>query len=209
MDHITWRSHIQQRTDFATRVTHLTRSSEKKCAYENLIKILEEKMIHGSTTDSGFIVGNNSAVCFQDVPLLCLAENLEYEKTVNSKTRYEGYGLRFNKIALYKKGARPVLYGKTQELKKLLPETEYWRIVNHDLSNQDYVIDWTHEREWRFKGSLPFEYKDIEILVYSDNDYQSLVKYFQHSNPDLLHQIHGIILGDKLISTDFSNSIVI
>ena len=44
---------------------------------------------------------------------------------------------------------RPVIYDKTISAKKYLPENEWWRIVNLDLSDEDRFIDWTHEREWR------------------------------------------------------------
>lgn len=194
MKHQEWRSHIQRRTDFATRITHLTKSNNGLSAFQNLIKILSEKKLYGSTQKSGFIVGTESAVCFQDVPLLSLAENIEYEKEhCTGKIRYEAYGLRFNKCHLYQKGARPVIYGETEYLKEILPETEYWRIVNHNLADVNHLIDWTHEREWRIKGSLEFKYKDIEIIVYSDDDYQNMVKYFQDNNPSALTEIHGII----------------
>lgn len=194
MKHQEWRSHIQRRTDFATRITHLTKANNGSSAFQNLIKILSEKTLYGSTQKSGFIVGTEPAVCLQDVPLLSLAENIEYEKEhCTGKMRYEAYGLRFNKRHLYLKGARPVIYGETDHLKKILPETEYWRIVNHNLTDADHLIDWTHEREWRIKGSLKFEYEEIEILVYDDEDYRNIVKYFQNNNPSALTEIHGII----------------
>lgn len=50
---------------------------------------------------------------------------------------------------MYKKGGRPVIYDQTIEAKKYLPESQHWRIVNFDLSNDDRLVDWTHEREWR------------------------------------------------------------
>ena len=203
MEFNTWRHHIERRTDFATRVTHLTRSKDGRNAFQNLMKILADKRIEGSTTSSGYIVGNRKAVCFQDVPLLSLAENIAYEKEMTPEgesLRYEPYGLRFNKCRLFRQGARPVIYGPTQELKTQLPSDEYWRIVNMDYNNNDNLIDWTHEREWRIPGDLEFEYKDVEVIVYSPDDYRRMIEMCPINNPELLKQINGIICLKSILN---------
>ena len=203
MNFDTWRQHIERRTDFATRVTHLTRGKDGRTAFQNLMKILSERKIEGSTTDSGYIVGDRKAVCFQDVPLLSLAENIAYEKEMTPEggdLRYEPYGIRFNKYLLFQQGARPVIYGPTQELKSKLPPEDYWRIVNMDLSSSDHLIDWTHEREWRLPGDLKFEYKDIEVIVYSLQDYKKMMEICPQHNPELLKQINGIICLKSILN---------
>lgn len=199
MDYTQWRDHIQCRSDFATRITHLTRGNENVSAFDNLINILKEKKIHASS-NTGYIVGKDTAVCLQDAPLLSIAENLLYEAEHSDHLRYEAYGLRFNKQWLYSKGARPVIYGETNYLKRILPESEYWRIVNLDLNDNEHLIDWTHEREWRFKGDLEFEYDEIEILVYSSEDYQKLVKFLQDYDSNILLQINGIVPLQSVIN---------
>ena len=203
MDFSTWRQHIERKTDFATRVTHLTRGKDGRTAFQNLMKILSEKRIIGSTTNSGYNVGNRKAVCFQDVPLLSLAENIAYEKEITPDggvLRYEPYGLRFNKGRLFKQGARPVIYGPTQEMKSKLPPEEYWRIVNMDFINNDNLIDWTHEREWRIPGDLEFEYKDVEVIIYSPDDYREMIEMCMINKPELLKQINGIICLKSILN---------
>ena len=39
-------------------------------------------------------------------------------------------------------------------MKSILPSDEYWRIVNYDLSDNKYMVDWTHEWEWRVPGDV-------------------------------------------------------
>ena len=151
-------------------LVHLTKPTDTEHLEDVLIKILKEKKLRGSTTKSGFIVGNRTAVCFQDTPLYSLAQNVYYEQNISKeneerKQRYYGAGLIFEKEFIYRKGGRPVIYDKTAEAKLYLPEEQYWRIVNLDLSNKDSIIDWTYEREWRIPDDLEFELSDIKLLV--------------------------------------------
>lgn len=201
MDLKEWREHIERRSDFATRVTHLTKANESKTAFHNLIKILDEKKIYGSGKD-GYIIGDKRAVCFQDVPVQSLAENIKYEREINggASARYEAYGIRFRKNDIFKKGARPVVYGPTKDLKAMLPKNEYWRIVNMDMLDDNSIIDWSHEREWRYPGDLEFKYTDIEVIVWSDKDYREFVDYYRKKNQELLSRIHGIIVLSSSIN---------
>lgn len=162
MNQDNWSKHIERRSDLSTRITHLTRRVPGKTALEVLFDILDSKTLKGST---GYIVGNEKVVCFQEVPLFSLAENIKYEEEIRcgERPRYEAFGLRFNKGAMFGKGARPVVYGPSYELRKIFEKENYWRIVDMDLSKADNITDWTHEREWRVKGDLKFQYKEIEV----------------------------------------------
>lgn len=64
-------------------------------------------------------------------------------------------------------GGRPVFYEETESAKKILPRSEWWRIVNFDLSDPDDINDWTHEREWRIPRKFSFEV-DEALLVLED-----------------------------------------
>lgn len=203
MNHETWIKRVQRRSDITTRLTHLTRSEVgKDNAFDVLNKILENKCIYGSTRESGYIVGNDKAVCFQDAPLMCVAENIIYENQLSKDVaakRYEAFGIRVNKQHAYRRGAREVIYGKTDELKRMLPSSEYWRIVNHNLDDIQNAIDWTHEREWRIKGDYSFDYNDIEVIVKNNHFYRKFMEYWMNKNPELLLQINGIICLDSCI----------
>ena len=62
-----WRARIAQRSDMSTSLVHLTRENENNSVSDVLCKILMDKNIIGSSTSSGFICGNDVAVCFQEM----------------------------------------------------------------------------------------------------------------------------------------------
>lgn len=164
---------IATRNDMTLNIVHLTKSTETENLDDVLIKILKDKKLKGSTTKSGFIVGNRKAVCFQDTPLYSLTQNVYYEQKIieenkDRKQRYYGAGLMFKKQYIYRKGGRPVIYDKTEEAKLYLPPTEYWRIVNLDLLNKNSIVDWTHEREWRVPDDLEFELSEVKLILPRD-----------------------------------------
>lgn len=203
MEFSDWRERYKNRNDISSRLTHLTKGATPKEAFETLLKILEEKKIIGSTTETGFIIGNKPTVCLQEAPLNAIAENLMYEKKLREETeckvRYSAFGVRFNKAWIYKKGGRPVIYEDKNLMKELLPESEYWRIVNYDLSDKKHMIDWTHEREWRVPDNIEFEYKDIEVLVSSNTYYKKFIEYcVQNEKLDMLQQINGIVVMNTI-----------
>jgi hypothetical protein len=119
-----WRKRLAERSDLSASIVHLTRKSSEKSVIDQLLKILDEKKLIGSTTDSGFIVGSTPAVCFQDAPLHSITQNIWFEQKYRkensgSKIRYLGTGLAFNKRYAYQKGARPV-YNTPQKLDQCL-----------------------------------------------------------------------------------------
>jgi len=73
-----WRKRYVERSDLTTELVHLTRSvdSEDKSAIEVLHEILDSGSLNGSTTETGFIVGNTPAVCLQDTPLHAVGQQL-------------------------------------------------------------------------------------------------------------------------------------
>ena len=100
---------------------------KKISSIKMLVKILQDKKLIGSTTESTFIVGDKSAVCFQESPIYSLAQNIYYEQKLFKKgklkqRRYVGVGLMFNKTYIYKKGGRHVIYDKTVDAKRYLPK---------------------------------------------------------------------------------------
>ena len=206
-----WGKRISRRSDISMGLVHLTKGNEKLNSFQVLMKILKEQKLIGSTNQTingvlrGFICGNEPVVCFQDVPLFSLSENILLEQQIHSDTpkvpiRYTAFGLRFDKRYIFQKGGRPVIYEKTEVAKKFLPNDEYWRIVKLDLDNVDNIIDWTHEREWRIKGDFSFDLNEVEILL-SDQD--SVNKFYKYcEKKDMLHifkEIKGIITLKSLV----------
>lgn len=170
-----WKNRIYGRIDICASVTHLTRESfndwKKLDPLETLIKILGERKIIGSSAESGFIVGNRKAVCFQETPPYSICENIDFENIIGRK-KYTPYGLMLPKSYVYKKGGRPVIYDNKDEAKFYLNQSEWWRIVNFDLTNSNNIIDWTHEREWRFPGDFDFDIEQVTVLVPNAGEYK-------------------------------------
>ena len=157
------------------------------------------------TGSSGFICGTTKAVCFQDAPLYSVAQNVFFEQKMREldssyRCRYVALGVAFSKDYLFNKGARPVLYEKTETAKSFLPNNEWWRIVRLDLSDDNNFIDWTHEREWRLPGDLDFELNEATVVGINNVNLKSLVKEFHtETGKDLRDEVKGIVtLGDLL-----------
>ncbi|SEW31867.1 hypothetical protein [[Clostridium] fimetarium] len=201
MNHAEWRDRIIHRNDISSRITHLTNGDTVDDAFETLMKILEEKKLVGGR---GYISGNTSAVCLQEAPLSSIGENLIFEKALrkdnnSNKFRYRAFGLRFPKPYIYKKGGRPVIYENSKQLKDIMPQSEFWRIVDFQLSDMDNYVDWSHEREWRVRNELTFEYGDTEIIVPSKTYYRRFIEYCEiNDRMDILKGVNGIITLDSV-----------
>ena len=206
-----WGKRISHRTDISMGLVHLTKGDNGLGPLSVLMKILEEKTIVGSTNKTvdghsrGFICGNDPVVCFQDVPLYSLSENILWEQQLHSQIpespiRYSPFGLRFDKRYIFRNGGRPVIYEKTNIAKTFLPKNEYWRIVRLDLENDDNIIDWTHEREWRIKGDFRFEPNEVEILLSDQYSLKKFYKYCKENDMEnLLNEIKGIVILKSLV----------
>lgn len=198
-----WEKRIAERSDMSTSLIHLTKGNSTQTVIDVLYSILKNKKIKGSTT-SGFIVGNEKAVCFQDAPLYSICQNTFFEqkkreKDVNYKLRYRAFGLLFDKQFMYNKGARPVIYEKTEIAKAFLPSREHWRIVNFNLESDTSIIDWTHEREWRIKGNFEFELSNVTILAIRQDTIKTLISKFNDEGINLMNEIKGIVTLEHLL----------
>ena len=197
-----WSLRGMSRMDYGSQVTHLTRSAtiggQEYEALDVLIKILRDRKIVGSTTSSGFIIGEQPAVCFQDAPPYSICENIHFEwnlqqKKGSEKMRYEACGLMFQKPYLFGKGGRPVIYEQKEVAKTLLPRDQWWRIVNYDLSNPEYFIDWTHEREWRVAGNLDFDIKEVTVVVMNADEFKSFHSKSAQNGEDVARLVNCVL----------------
>ncbi|HKX32089.1 MAG TPA: DUF2971 domain-containing protein [Blastocatellia bacterium] len=200
-----WQARVAARLDLTGMLTHLTKPASNtsgmdineihEAATINLIQILKEQVLHGSTTGTGFIVGGTPAVCFQNVPFYGLIQNVKHEqerreKNSGERLRYCGVGLAFLKWHVFREGGRPVMYEKTSDAKLLLEPKEHWRIVNLNWDQvTDTYVDWTHEREWRIPHSYKFELLDCHVVLYDSRCW----KYFlRKCPPNILQEVRGI-----------------
>jgi hypothetical protein len=182
-------------------VIHLTKPSlvdgKELDGLDVVIKILRNRRIIGSDPKSGFIVGDTPAVCFQDVPLYSLCENIDFEyefgKKHETKPKYHAFGLMFPKIYVYQKGGRPVIYDATDAAKLYLPMGQWWRIVRFDLSDPDNIVDWTHEREWRVPNNFDFDIDWASVLVSNSKMFREFIKRSQVGGEDVSELVRCII----------------
>ena len=198
-----WKRRYSERSDLSTSVVHLTKAPSNTRLVEVMFKILVERTLRGSTTDKGFIVGKNRAVCFQDAPVHSVAQNCWFEQKLREnkeqvKKRYVPSGFLFHKQLIYKKGGRPVIYDRTSEAKQYLPESEWWRIVNFDISDDDSFIDWTHEREWRLKGDFTFDLRDVTLLFTKPSTYRKFIALCDEHDKPLYKEVAGVIVTEQV-----------
>jgi hypothetical protein len=116
-------------------LTHFTRASRDGDALDNLTTILRNGVIRGS---SRMIPGRRAAVCLFDRPLTELRELLVPE----NRRRYQPFGVALDKRYAFGLGARPVIYLPLAEGRRLLAESELWRVGSLDLDGPR-AVDWT------------------------------------------------------------------
>jgi len=196
-----WRKRIHLRSDISGSITHLTRENSETSAIDVLIKILSEKRLIGSSPEMGFIIGDTKAVCFQDAPIYGLTQNLineQYSRSeLGNKIRYRGIGLGFSKKYAFIKGARPVFYETKDMAKSIIPASEWWRIVSFDLSDDQNIVDWTHEREWRVKGDFCFDLNETYVYLVNQSSYQA---FMERAGTEIINGIKGIVVLDPVLT---------
>lgn len=202
---------VKNRTDLTIYLTHLTKPSRQDgidSPIKVLLQILRERTIKGS---SRTIIGQNEVVCFQEAPIISIAQNAFFETTYDKAGEYYPvpkdpkadlsyfpYGISFEKSLVWRYGGRPVIYDQSETAKTYICENEWWRIVNLDLANIEggVVKDWTHEREWRIKGDFQFGLEDVFVLLPDENAYSRFVEQIE---TEILKKIRGMILLGPLL----------
>lgn len=192
-----WIGRIGARMDITARLTHLTRrppdDPDPAAALDVLMKILAEGRLIGSSTQQGFIVGPRRAVCFQDAPLYAIAQNIRHEAAMQGKVRYDHFGLAFAKDYVFARGGRPVIYDRTADAKRYLPEEQWWRIVCLDLGDPASIVDWTHEREWRVPDDFAFDVGEAFVLVPNREGYHAFLRHPAQRAGDFIERVAGIV----------------
>ena len=162
------------REDLSEYLIHFTKGNY---AFETLQKILDEGKLRSFNEER--------YICFTEAPITMLNVFFNYvERNYSTPTIIAPYGIGIRRDVLFKKGARPVIYG-TREEKKLLPEKMQWRHVNMNLPNYDF--SWL--REWRIKCNY-IKFKPEHIIVITrTSDEQLLLHKVIIDNPDNYSEI--------------------
>ena len=75
-------------------------------------------------------------------------------------------------------GGRPVFYEKTAAAKKILLDSEHWRIVNLNIQiAAPSLIDWTHDREWRLPNNFTFARNLCHVLLYDKQGWDYFLEF--------------------------------
>jgi hypothetical protein len=157
---------IRARPDYAVSVTHWTRGTVGMSAFEVLRKIIRERRISPSTSESGFIKANQQATCFTESPVSVFArlfDIVQHDPDAKEYMKWEPYGLSFLKPVVYEQfKGRPVLYLSDDEYQEFivakgLVDKLAWRVVEFNQNSVEECVDWTHEREWRVPGVVVFD----------------------------------------------------
>jgi hypothetical protein len=124
------------------------------------------------------IYGRSPAVCFTDMPLAAFVQSSN--ERLKRGEKVGRYAFMIPKAAMFGLGARPVIYGLSQDASERqdtapfriietdrLPLAEQYRYVAYSIAD-NRTIDWTHEREWRwpYRGNQShFDPEDPDFLV--------------------------------------------
>ncbi|GCE48344.1 hypothetical protein EI42_04592 [Thermosporothrix hazakensis] len=164
-------------------------------AFEVLKQIVTSrglKPAFGRRNGKPTIYGGIPAVCFTEMPIINF---LQYVVARNNYAWCAPYGVCLLKRELFKAGARPAVYGLSvpgvsivQDQgnirvidKNLLPLSEQYRYITLDPNRQEknHPLDWTHEREWRWRESQQYSYgraaqngdgSDSLLLLFPEED---------------------------------------
>ncbi len=156
-------------------LAHFTRASSRASALDNLLTILNDRLIRGSAR---MVRGGARVVCLFDSPLVELSAVL----TRNNRRRYEPFGIAVDKRYAFTQGARPVIYMPFGEASAILGNEEMWRVVSIDMTRNP-PVDWTHEREWRVRGDLALQADRCVVLVESWRDGEEIYDRFAGKPP--------------------------
>lgn len=145
------------RIDISSKLIHLTRTVDGVPAEQRFQSILAEGILKGSSRD---VRGCFKVVAFTEAPVGMLASVLANAGALNM--RYAPLGVMVDKIWLYKRGGRPVIYQPNGEFDDL-PESKKHLHVRYE---PDREIDYSWEREWRIKtDALELDHESTTIIA--------------------------------------------
>lgn len=194
-----WLKRILIRTDETTELVHLTKPYNGKSTIEVLFQILIDKEL--KPDDRNGYVGSK-VCCFQEVPILCIAQNQYFEYQLyreDNNDRYRACGIRVAKKMVFESGGLPVIYTKEKRNESKIDDEQKWRHARIDFSNEN-LVDFTHEREWRINHEFKFDYKDISIILPYRRTYKQFLQLCDKNNrQDIYHQCRSIIVLEDII----------
>ncbi len=119
----------------------------RRTAFTTLERIVTQRRL----VSSGHLIrGGHAVVCFSQLPLAALAKRPVYRKHLR-RWDFEPYGLGIRRAYLEHAGARPAVYGDSEQYESLSPQQQPFF---QRRSTSDATRDWSTEREWRHVGDV-------------------------------------------------------
>jgi len=175
------------RFDLTQILWHLTKpqyTDKGKMSSLQIIKnILNCRTIKGSPSG---VASGIKVVSFMDIPLFFLPQVIKArnENDCNILPSLDKYGIGVLKKEVYLRGGRPVVYMSGTECNKVLDKDELWRYVKFDITDDENIIDWTHEREWRIKGDFNLDDLDnVFVLVKNIDEAKEILRQYKDNPP--------------------------
>jgi hypothetical protein len=135
------------RPDVSDKLVHFTSGVSEEAAFGNLCSIIEDGAIRSS---AGKIKGGYRCVCFTEAPLATLRRGLV---NLSGFSKYQPFGVIYDKAHVYVQGGRPAIYQSDEEFFSL-SETHRWRHMRYEpivIPPAEHPTDFTWEREWRIQ----------------------------------------------------------
>ncbi len=132
------------RPDISDKLVHFTGGNNHEEAFGRLCAIIGEEQLRGSGEK---IKGEYRCVCFTEAPLRSLRDGLV---NPNAYSRYQPFGIIYDKAHVFDQGGRPVIYQPDSEF-SILPEELRWRHMRYEPTSTT-PVDFTWEREWRVRS---------------------------------------------------------
>jgi hypothetical protein len=162
-------------------------------SFDVLRKIVRDGFIRTSWSfrrGMATIYGPSSAICFSEMPLYAM---LDYSLKRSTSGFVATYAIALRRREVFRAGGRPVIYGLSGHRQdvidvkavaipnfrflshKLLPAHEQYRYVATELDSPA-VIDWTHEREWRWTDRKKvFDPPGLPIWIDGDDIFDDIL----------------------------------
>lgn len=135
------------RPDISDKLVHFTSGANEEQAFANLCSIIDEGAIRGSDR---MIKSRDRCVCFTEAPIATLGRGLV---NLSEFSKYQPFGVIYDKIHVYGEGGRPVIYQSDEEFFGL-PDQARWRHMRYEpiiVPPAEHITDFTWEREWRVR----------------------------------------------------------
>jgi hypothetical protein len=162
------------RDDLSTKLIHLTSDKPTQSGEESFFSIIESGKLVGS---SKAIRGGAKCICFSEAPISKLGFLLSRKKEAQSK--YSPFGIMIDKGYMFDLGARPVIYQPESEFVQLTRDNQF----RHVRFEPNKGIDWTWEREWRYKADeLPLDPSVVTLIVPRRDIIEQIKESYNSSN---------------------------